>query len=133
MTRAEPEWLDLPAQGFVIEGDLPDERPVIRELDPKWHLLACWQLEREDVGRELFADLEIKQPANFVARFSPLPDGEEFMVVDECSPTRITLHSVLDEIGYAIAGVYTCRVEWTGSVATRDIGEFAPHIAHSGG
>ena len=130
----EPEWLDLPVQGFVIEGDLPDERPVVKELNPPWHVLTCWQLEPEDVGQALFADLEIRGPTNFMLHFTPLkmPDGGEFLYVDVFRPTTLILPYELDEIMYTVDGVYTVTVEWTGSVATRDRGEFALHIAHYG-
>ena len=53
------------------------------------------------------------------------------MSIDEYVPEPFILPIELEEIGYTIDGVYTYRIEWSGSSATRDIGEFALYISHS--
>ena len=130
----EPEWLDLPVQGFVIEGDLPDERPVVKALDPPWHVLTCWQMELEDVGMDLDAVLRFKDPFGIQLFASPLdPESvADVLSTYEFSPIPVILSFELDEIGYTFNGIYRLSIEWSGSFATRDVGEFSLYIAHYG-
>ncbi len=128
----EPEWLDLPVQGYVFRGELPDERPAVQALNPKWLLLTCWQFELDDVGKRLYADMFFKDPNGNVLLASPLdpPDDEDYLSTNEYAPEPFILPIELEEIGYTIDGVYTYRIEWSGSSATRDIGEFSLYISH---
>ena len=75
----------------------------------------------------------IKDPNGNVLLASPLgpPNGEDYLSIDEYVPEPFILPIELEEIGYTIDGVYTYRIEWSGSSATRDIGEFALYISHS--
>ena len=84
----EPEWLDLPVQGYVFRGELPDERPAVQALNPKWLLLTCWQFELDDVGKRLYADMFIKDPNGNVLLASPLdpPDDEDYLSTNEYAP-----------------------------------------------
>ena len=129
----EPEWLDLPVQGFVLRGELPEERPFMQALIPKWQVLTCWQMDLDDVAKNLYANMLLRDPVGNVLLAGPLDyrDDKDFFSENEYYPDPIIMPIELESIAYTIDGVYTFRIEWAGSYATRDIGEFSLYIRNT--
>lgn len=131
----EPEWLDLPLEDFVLPAskDL-DERPAEITLDPAWLILSKWLLDEIDVGLPLIPVVEYRDPLG-VTLYNQVPTLSGFegsVIAREFSTVPIELNLSWLYIWYTVPGVDTFNVRWTGSPATREVGQFSMQISDLG-